>query len=65
MIVWLIANAHWIIPTIGFAFSEYRGRKSGGEKASLSQILWDFVKFGATEVGESNDPVEPNNDKLD
>lgn len=56
ILAWLIANSHWLIPSLGWGYSEYRGWKSGGEKASVSQIVWDGVKFAAQTIGSSNKP---------
>lgn len=48
--IWIVANAHWFIPLIGWIYSEYLGWKSGGEKASVSQIISDFIKYLVAQV---------------
>ena len=65
--VWLAANSNWLIPSTLFVISEYRGIKSGGEKASVSQVIIDLFKFASTQAGEKNDSTNPGgpNDKLD
>lgn len=45
---WLVSNSHWILPTIGWILSEIQGWKSGGNKASISQVLVDLLKFIAS-----------------
>lgn len=54
-------NQTWILPTIGWAFSEYLGWRSGGEKASTSQVLADFAKFLG---GMGNKGQADKNDKV-
>ena len=43
-IPWIIANAHWIIPACGWLTSEILGFTSGGKKASVSQVILEFIK---------------------
>jgi hypothetical protein len=44
VIPWLIANSSWLVPAFGWLASEVLGWFSGGPKASISQIIFDFIK---------------------
>lgn len=43
IIPWLIENAHWLVPVAGWISSEILGITSGAEKASVWQVLKDFI----------------------
>ena len=44
LIPWLVGNSNWLVPALGWAYSEFLGWKSGGKSASVSQIILDFIK---------------------
>jgi len=44
LVPWLLSNASWLIPACGWVYSEYLGWKSGGKKASVSQIIWAAIQ---------------------
>lgn len=43
-IPWLIDNSSWIVPAVGWISSEVLGILSGGKKASVLQVVMDFLK---------------------
>ena len=43
-IPWIVDNSSWLIPAAGWLSSEILGVVSGGEKASVSQVIWSFIK---------------------
>jgi hypothetical protein len=61
VLTFMLQNSAWIIPTIGWAISEYLGIRSGAEKASTLQVLADFGKFlgnmGNKDQADKNDKL--------